>query len=286
MDNKQYLSIQEAAKILKVSTKTLRRWEGRGILVPQRSAGNHRRYTKSQIQSFWKENNKAKTPSSKTPNPYKFQPPVFIPVQTGKKETKETEDFQVPQKTPTSKKKIILTSALASLALLAFLSSILALGYTKSYLGGNEKALDKSGVLKGDVLGHRIGISNYKFVVNIPSTFTDDVNFLHGITVTGISTTSGGIDTQNSDVNAGTGSVFASNLIYGLVAGNGIAIGAGQTPTVTNTGVLSIGGQTGAVTLTAGTGISISGNTPDLMTNLNLRRVQESAFQQIQQIRL
>lgn len=46
------LSIQQAAKRLKVSTKTLRRWEAKGILVPSRTSGAHRRYTEEQIINF------------------------------------------------------------------------------------------------------------------------------------------------------------------------------------------------------------------------------------------
>src|SRR3989344_8306619 len=50
--NKARISIQEAANILRVSTKTLRRWDKQGTLVPQRTAGNQRRYSRSQVESF------------------------------------------------------------------------------------------------------------------------------------------------------------------------------------------------------------------------------------------
>src|SRR5258708_5560613 len=45
----QYLSIEEAAKYLSVSTKTLRRWEASGVLSPVRTKGGHRRYTQSDL---------------------------------------------------------------------------------------------------------------------------------------------------------------------------------------------------------------------------------------------
>ena len=48
------LTIQEAAEILGVSTKTLRRWDQRGILVSQRTAGNQRRYKRDVITGFRK----------------------------------------------------------------------------------------------------------------------------------------------------------------------------------------------------------------------------------------
>src|SRR3989344_9144214 len=45
------LTIQEAADFLHVSTKTLRRWEEKGILTSARTAGNQRRYTKEQLKT-------------------------------------------------------------------------------------------------------------------------------------------------------------------------------------------------------------------------------------------
>ena len=48
------LTIQEAAEMLGVSTKTLRRWDQRGILVSQRTAGNQRRYKRDVITGFRK----------------------------------------------------------------------------------------------------------------------------------------------------------------------------------------------------------------------------------------
>jgi excisionase family DNA binding protein len=43
------LTIQEAADLLGVSTKTLRRWEDDGKLVPERTEGGHRRYDVTQL---------------------------------------------------------------------------------------------------------------------------------------------------------------------------------------------------------------------------------------------
>ena len=53
MNNRPY-TIQEAANVLGVSTKTLRRWDLRGLFVPTRTIGNQRRYTPEQIQEFKK----------------------------------------------------------------------------------------------------------------------------------------------------------------------------------------------------------------------------------------
>ena len=51
---KETISIQEAAKVLNVSTKTLRRWEAAGKFVPVRTSGGHRRYQLTNVKEFKK----------------------------------------------------------------------------------------------------------------------------------------------------------------------------------------------------------------------------------------
>ena len=48
----RYIKIAQAAQRLEVSTKTLRRWEESGILVPKRTPAGQRVYLNSQIESF------------------------------------------------------------------------------------------------------------------------------------------------------------------------------------------------------------------------------------------
>lgn len=47
-----YISIGKAAKYLGVSINTLRVWEKREILIPERTPTGHRRYKMSQVESF------------------------------------------------------------------------------------------------------------------------------------------------------------------------------------------------------------------------------------------
>jgi DNA-binding transcriptional MerR regulator len=47
----EYLGITEAAEYLRVSASTLRRWEKKGFLVPERTPTGIRRYTKQQLDS-------------------------------------------------------------------------------------------------------------------------------------------------------------------------------------------------------------------------------------------
>src|SRR6266404_5310888 len=48
----QLLTIHEAARYLKVSTKTLRRWDAAGVISPVRTAGGHRRYDVSDLNNL------------------------------------------------------------------------------------------------------------------------------------------------------------------------------------------------------------------------------------------
>ncbi|MGE5041345.1 MAG: MerR family DNA-binding transcriptional regulator, partial [Candidatus Levyibacteriota bacterium] len=79
------------------------------------------------------------------------------------------------------------------------------------------------------------------FKVNLETIFTQPVQIL------------------NKDLDIGTGRLTASNVVYSVIAGQGINVSGGQNPTISNTGVLSIGNTAGDIQL--GTGLSISGNT-------------------------
>src|SRR3989344_4906197 len=64
----QEVSIQEAAQILKVSTKTLRRWEEQGLLIATRTLGGHRRYKLFDLNQFEKPVRKFAVTQSISPN--------------------------------------------------------------------------------------------------------------------------------------------------------------------------------------------------------------------------
>lgn len=46
------ISIKEAAELLSVSTKTLRRWDDEGILKSIKTHGGHRRYNQDDIDKY------------------------------------------------------------------------------------------------------------------------------------------------------------------------------------------------------------------------------------------
>src|SRR3979411_3151988 len=62
----EFISIKQAAQILGVSPKTLRRWEEKGVLSPHRTMGNKRRYSLRAV-----ENLKQKKPT--------FPKPLILP---------------------------------------------------------------------------------------------------------------------------------------------------------------------------------------------------------------
>jgi len=48
------ISLKEAAEILSVSTKTLRRWDSEGVLKSIKTSGGHRRYNQDDIDKYMK----------------------------------------------------------------------------------------------------------------------------------------------------------------------------------------------------------------------------------------
>ncbi|MEK6900844.1 MAG: hypothetical protein AABX37_00715, partial [Nanoarchaeota archaeon] len=113
--------------------------------------------------------------------------------------------------------------------------------------------------------------------INVPSSFNKTAEFLQGLESVEIATLSGGITTENENINAGTGTLTASNILYGVTAGTGITISAGQTPTVTNSDLgssqsifknikvgstsFSTGSNTDTLELAAGSNITLSADT-------------------------
>src|SRR5207302_6884973 len=86
----------------------------------------------------------------------------------------------------------------------------------------------------------------------------NNVQIQGGLVTEGVGQFNSGIVTNGSNIDVGNGAIKASNIVYGLVQGTGISVGTGQSPLITNTGVLSLQNQAGALSLTAGSGIGIN----------------------------
>ena len=67
-----------------------------------------------------------------------------------------------------------------------------------------------------------------------------------------------GVKTFGKNVDAATGDVYASNLIYSISAGDNVAVSAGQEPTISVTGIVTgVSGVTGRTTSSGGTNPAI-----------------------------
>ncbi len=111
-------------------------------------------------------------------------------------------------------------------------------------------------------------IESVIFKVNVPAVFTEPATFNQGLILSGSTLESTGSAKFATIITNGmttqtivTRTITASNIIYGLKAGDGITVGTGQNPIITNTGVLSLGGATGSLKLVEGTGITVDGLT-------------------------
>ncbi|HVA96342.1 MAG TPA: MerR family DNA-binding transcriptional regulator, partial [Candidatus Acidoferrales bacterium] len=317
----ELLTIQQAAELLGVSTKTLRRWEARGHIKPQRTVGNQRRYSKIELTTlFSKEKGKAKpltqpvitpelinavTSSAQSPEEKSVQPTPIL-------QDASVPSFSAAHSSNQQKRPGFMSRYLTGTSFAIVLFVVLAMMLLNSQTAGmvfqksmslltSPSRVKEQGQSAGkQVLAVNDATPSYQLRVNIPSFFGKPVVFLNNVdikkelSVTGIASLSGGIKTNNANINAGTGKLTASNVIYSIVAGSNITIsGNKQNPTIsttasgvtslqgttgvlsltggsgislngleiTNSGVLSVGGATGAVSLTGGSGISVSGTT-------------------------
>jgi len=300
------ITIHEAADFLGVSTKTLRRWDTSGALVPDRTEGNQRRYLMTDLEAFQKhggkhhysENHEITERGEKTEKYERSMASVILNPSPSTDGSRVKDLFQTGilrsaqndrnmQSSPGAHESHVHLRSFFSflnkpqkyvigfMAFLLITSSSASLG---SYIGRLRRQNSQSFVLgessmnasplslfdglpAGSVLAAASDSNQYLMRINIPT------NLALGVTVDGDSVFNGNSE-FNGDVNI-TGTLTASNLstfLSGITAGTGISVGTGVKPTITNTGVTSFGGATGAVTLTAGTGITISGTTISAQT--------------------
>ena len=387
----QFLTVQQAAAKLRVSSQTLRRWDESGVLVPLRTSGNQRRYTLEQILEFKQSKKKSlitttsagisitesrketavvqpreqtsivlpetveSTPDQGVASSRAFnleerkesrfssQPIVAskqksFPMGLDSVSMVATEDaasvsLEYPKNyvhelrsdsltqestqssqhlgspigeethrqkrsklihfasllTSIDQNKLIvygglsfagcLTIFLAAFMLLVGNTSQEKLNSLFSHLpyGQTLGLSSKTTTVTPQVLAGEAVTPNFIFDVNIPSLFKGQAHFkdvvnldkelnVNGaLNVGGVASLSGGIITNNANIDAGTGNLTAANVIYSIKAGQNITITPGQTPTISATipafQQTSLQGQTGSLSLTAGSGISISGLT-------------------------
>ncbi len=241
------LTIQEAASLLEVSTKTLRRWEAQGIISPTRTPGNQRRYSISQIKQL-------KEPTYRKPIVVNYVPQA-------KAEPKKSSSFFRYFK--------LLIPALASIAIfsaIVYLNHNFSIGdhvqtgvlSAKSKISKVFSSNKSTGAVSdfelsqinhdSRVLAENTALSDYIFNINVPSLFGDSATFSAGLT--------------------------APNVIYGLRGGTGITVSSGQTPTISvgdeldSFGTITVGSTSidaassgDTLTIAAGSNVSIATDT-------------------------
>ena len=239
------LSIREAADLLKVSTKTLRRWEKQGLLIPERTPGNQRRYNLYQLQAF--------TPSRK---PILNHPTAVVTPSSIASASTRTSRKTSHRQVYMAGLLFFLVFTVAASWLAPRLAEKIAVGIPSSPAFARQKglsflssffapdsqpvpSLDDSGLdLYSQVLAAEAELEDFSFIVNLPSNFSKDLTV--------------------------EGTLTAPNIIYSVIAGDGISITPGQNPIISTTetgGVTSFQGLEGEITLTAGSGIAIEGTT-------------------------
>ncbi|MCL4353135.1 MerR family DNA-binding transcriptional regulator [Patescibacteria group bacterium] len=218
------INISEAARLLGISTKTLRRWEREGKIIPSRTAGGQRRYTLNQIENF----------RNSTSKKIRYR----VKIKRIKRIIKGR--LGLSRGLLLSPKQRFLFAGGFSLILL-FAASIFFISGFSSH--PKPALLAKKNIPRQDsaVLGASIMNPGFVFSVNVPADFGSDALFDKNVNI--------------------KGELTAANIINSIKQGTGIKVENGQNPTVSNTGVLSLQGSTGALSLTAGSGITISGLT-------------------------
>ncbi|HLD01259.1 MAG TPA: MerR family transcriptional regulator, partial [Patescibacteria group bacterium] len=288
---------------------TLRRWDTAGVLVPARTSGNQRLYSKEQLDQFKKsrvansqilpvENfdesslslpqvSHASNAAAHASNPsashgsseegsgqgaatvLQNQDELTSLSYRSVSENAQTLHNRVSQLKQQFHKGLpvfVIGSSLLLLLVAGFIALALGGKTQQRFLLGkqNEIAQNVRENAASAVLAARKAVPDFFFRVSVPTNLEQGINIVGDINATGSAIFYSGLSTNNQDINAGTGSVFAANIpeffLTGVSAGTGIGVTEGGTsPTISNTGVLSLQGSTGALTLTAGSGISLDG---------------------------
>jgi len=254
------LSINQAAKLLNKSTKTLRRWEASGKIIPRRTSGGHRRYNRAQVLAIKRRQTLHKQRPIAARVPVR---PTLQPIPTARAHqilsTLNTPPESFRNRLPIlihsmrSSQKFLSVSALALLLLTLstfvvnksglILSDTDGVSDIQTWIGASD---DYPGLeTYQQVLAAQVAARDYTFSINVPTNLTNTLSVAQAVSL--------------DDTLTVAGTLTAPNVVYGITAGTGITVTGGQNPSVSNTGVLSVGGTTGAITLEAGDGIEVSG---------------------------
>ncbi|MEK7550901.1 MAG: MerR family DNA-binding transcriptional regulator, partial [Patescibacteria group bacterium] len=227
--NLSNIRIQEAADFVGVSSKTLRRWEKKGKLVPERSVGNQRYYSKEVLDKF--VNSK---------NLFSITPPVNV-----NKPFNILKWFAVP----------------AVIAGLAVFAGILNTSEESIRPPSEEFRLDSS-EMDGSVLATSTGLSGsvgqtYTFSVNVPALFNDKVTFKKSITAPNL-VTSVNDETGDIDLVLTAGSGITVDGLTVTNADRGSSVNVFKTLSISGQSDVVADGNTDTLTFVASGGITLT----------------------------
>jgi len=263
-----YLPPKEFAEKIGVSTSTLRRWERDGIIAPLRTPTGHRRYSLDMVEDYLKE----KEAQMMKKMEHGKQCVIYTQHENSTGDIRnENEDGRYSRlngalliHTVVQKWHNIglVMVSFSFIFVLIALTNWLRYSWKISELStvnSIAKRSDSPGLNLSEVLAATTSKRNTALVFNIPVEFRKDIN-ARGITI-----------------DANEGKIFASNLLYGIEAGEGVVVSDGQTPIVSFNGVQSLNGNRGYIELTAGEGISLN----ELEITNNDRGSSQSIFKNI-----
>ena len=235
------LTIKEAAKVLKVNEKTLRRWEAKGYINPIRTAGMHRRYSLDHLKTA-KRNQKKQTIISSTAN-INLEPNIFKPVVEEK-----TEQFQ-PKVDIKSHKHFSFSKIFASYLVLAMLSTggltVLKLKSTIEKQNSEVEIVNNAQYQNSQNVLAATSFQNAEFTVNIPtilnSSLTIGNDTITDITGNGLSIVNGALTAEESPLG---NSITSNEITDGTISE--VDLLSSNTPT--NSQYLTFNSSTGGFT--------------------------------------
>lgn len=293
---KNYLSIQDASDYLKVSSKTLRRWEEKGNLIPERTSGGHRRYLLSQLEEMkQKRTEKAtlkQTSSQITPDALNTadnvegRMPVFpdysdldknVILENPRLDTADAASFEKPKseaasQTKTIKLPTLSPSAISKVAvplfflILGFASLFASFPGLSRFIAGADDSFELASVSieeagRSLVLAEEDVALNAKLTIGVEAVFNEDATFEADI-LSNLST----FNLLNTNVVTLNIGGEATDITLGAAAGtttvNNDLLVNGNT--ISSSGDLTVDPGGGGVSVGTGTPISVDLTGDDL----------------------
>ena len=182
----QRLSIKDAAEFLNVSTKTLRRWEQQGILIPERTVGNQRRYSLIQLQEF----NPAQKRQLANQHFTEVKSQVAPILDQLHKDQIQNQALETPvsrSALPFSPKIRYLFSFIGVILIIILVNSLRSsISFFKSAISSTYlKSLSSQQTGFSQVLASETMSENYLFSVNIPTLFQENATVSADLNVEG-----------------------------------------------------------------------------------------------------